>query len=71
MTRLFRDGRTETIRSLSSASVAFVKAMLAPKESNENRIALLKKAADQHQVLVEPRPVWGWGGGETWLQFND
>jgi hypothetical protein len=52
MTRLFRDGRTETIRSLSNASVAFVKAMLSPKESNDSRIALLKKAADQHQVTT-------------------
>lgn len=50
MTRLFRDGRTETIRSLSKHSVAFVRAMLDKRASSADRIAALRLAADKHQV---------------------
>ncbi len=105
MTRLFRDGRTETIRryrlhadsrpclsfrsnfarcsrrscccrvcccrfcfsrcsvSLSDGSVAFVKAMINPSATNAQRIDLLKKAADGHQVTTVCF-VWG---HEFWL----
>uniref|UniRef100_A0A674NYX0 Carnitine O-palmitoyltransferase 1, muscle isoform n=1 Tax=Takifugu rubripes TaxID=31033 RepID=A0A674NYX0_TAKRU len=47
MTRMFRDGRTETVRSCTSEAVAFVKAM----ESNAQRLALFRKAADKHQNM--------------------
>lgn len=48
MTRLFREGRTETVRSCSVESSNWVKAMVndAP---NDEKIALLKKACDYHQ----------------------
>ena len=38
MTRLFREGRTETVRSCSIESVAWVKAM----ESNEKSVSTSK-----------------------------
>jgi len=46
--RLFRDGRTETIRSLTSDSAAFCRAMAA---RDPNALALLHKANDTHAVL--------------------
>ena len=49
MTRLFRNGRTETIRSVSTASAKFVKAMKDAQYSQEDRISLLKEAATAHQ----------------------
>ena len=39
-----------TFRSLSDDSVAFVKAMVNPAATNLDRISLLKRAADSHQV---------------------
>jgi carnitine O-palmitoyltransferase 1 len=48
MTRLFRNGRTETVRPVSIESVAFVKAMENPELSNKERAALLRKACDRH-----------------------
>ena len=41
-----------TCHSLSDASVAFVKAMVNPSADNAQRIELLKRAAEQHQVWV-------------------
>ncbi|XP_071534183.1 carnitine O-palmitoyltransferase 1, liver isoform isoform X1 [Panulirus ornatus] len=49
MTRLFRDGRTETVRPCSIESSAWVKAMEDKTVSNEERVALLRKACVQHQ----------------------
>eukprot|EP00128_Syssomonas_multiformis_P006038 Colp12_sorted_trinity150504_noHs@1638 len=49
MTRLFKDGRTETVRPLSDESAAFVKSMFDSYKSSKERIALLNKAADKHQ----------------------
>ncbi|XP_069936378.1 carnitine O-palmitoyltransferase 1, liver isoform isoform X1 [Cherax quadricarinatus] len=49
MTRLFRDGRTETVRPCTIESAAWVKAMEDKTVSNEERVALLKKACIQHQ----------------------
>uniref|UniRef100_A0A673ABX4 Carnitine O-palmitoyltransferase 1, muscle isoform n=1 Tax=Sphaeramia orbicularis TaxID=375764 RepID=A0A673ABX4_9TELE len=46
MTRMFRDGRTETVRSCTSEAVAFVRAMEDP-----GRLALFRKAADKHQNM--------------------
>ena len=48
MMRLFRDGRTETIRSLSLESVEFVRAMDNPKVSVEERRRLHKVAVEGH-----------------------
>ncbi len=50
MTRLFRNGRTETIRSLSTESCAFVKAMCNKTATNKQRQAALHAAAEQHKV---------------------
>ncbi|XP_075064553.1 carnitine O-palmitoyltransferase 1, muscle isoform [Mixophyes fleayi] len=51
MTRLFREGRTETVRSCTSQSCEFVKAMEDPNQSKENRLALYRAAADHHQLM--------------------
>ncbi|XP_055853028.1 carnitine O-acetyltransferase-like [Episyrphus balteatus] len=46
--RIFRNGRTETIRSCSNESMAFAKAMLEPN-SDELRVELLRKAVNVHR----------------------
>lgn len=48
MTRLFREGRTETVRSCTVESSDFVRSMLDDDKTDEERIELLKKAANQH-----------------------
>lgn len=50
MTRLFRRGRTETVRSLSLESVAFVKAMVDKTKSKKEVIELLKAASERHNL---------------------
>lgn len=50
MTRLFREGRTETVRSCTKDTCAFVKAVEA-KAENQELIRLARKAADTHQLL--------------------
>uniref|UniRef100_H3CYN5 carnitine O-palmitoyltransferase n=1 Tax=Tetraodon nigroviridis TaxID=99883 RepID=H3CYN5_TETNG len=50
MTRLFREGRTETVRSCTVESCAFVRSMIRD-ETTEERLRLLKKAAEKHQNL--------------------
>ncbi|KAF7697672.1 hypothetical protein HF521_004182 [Silurus meridionalis] len=52
MTRLFREGRTETVRSCSNESCAFVLALEAGEE-RERCISLLHKAAEKHQNLYK------------------
>jgi carnitine O-palmitoyltransferase 1 len=49
MTRLFREGRTETVRSCSIESAKWVKSMNDENSSSSERAALLKKACDYHQ----------------------
>ncbi len=49
MTRLFREGRTETIRSCSIESCKWVKSMMDPNVTNEERCKLFKEACDYHQ----------------------
>lgn len=49
MTRLFALGRTETIRSASTDSVAFVRAFEDPAVAREEKVKLLVKAANHHQ----------------------
>uniref|UniRef100_A0A4W6DP22 Carnitine O-palmitoyltransferase 1, muscle isoform n=1 Tax=Lates calcarifer TaxID=8187 RepID=A0A4W6DP22_LATCA len=51
MTRMFRDGRTETVRSCTSEAVAFVRAMEDADATNAQRLALFRKAADKHQNM--------------------
>lgn len=49
MTRLYLQGRTETVRSLSSDSVAFVKAFLDKSVPKATTISLLRRACNRHQ----------------------
>ncbi|XP_037788959.1 carnitine O-palmitoyltransferase 1, liver isoform-like [Penaeus monodon] len=49
MTRLFRDGRTETVRPCTIESAAWVKAMEDKVSTDEDRVTLLRKACGQHQ----------------------
>lgn len=49
MTRLYREGRTETVRPCTIESAAWVKSMENPKSSVQDRIDLLDKACMQHQ----------------------
>ncbi|XP_077567096.1 carnitine O-palmitoyltransferase 1, liver isoform isoform X1 [Stigmatopora nigra] len=51
MTRLFREGRTETVRSCTAETCAFVAAMVAGQTPREERLALLKAAAEKHQSM--------------------
>uniref|UniRef100_A0A8C3VBC9 Carnitine O-palmitoyltransferase 1, muscle isoform n=1 Tax=Catharus ustulatus TaxID=91951 RepID=A0A8C3VBC9_CATUS len=50
MTRLFREGRTETVRSCTSESTAFVRSMFGSPQRSE-RQRLFKAAAEKHQQL--------------------
>ncbi|XP_074028252.1 carnitine O-palmitoyltransferase whd isoform X2 [Leptinotarsa decemlineata] len=50
MTRLYREGRTETLRPLSLESAAWVKAMEDGKTSTEEKIRLLGVACRKHQA---------------------
>ncbi|XP_052221203.1 carnitine O-acetyltransferase-like isoform X1 [Dreissena polymorpha] len=47
--RMFQLGRTETIRSCSSESVAFTRAMLDPAVSDGRKAELLRRAIDSHK----------------------
>eukprot|EP01012_Entosiphon_sulcatum_P004510 TRINITY_DN1179_c0_g1_i1.p1 TRINITY_DN1179_c0_g1~~TRINITY_DN1179_c0_g1_i1.p1 ORF type:complete len:817 (-),score=131.69 TRINITY_DN1179_c0_g1_i1:16-2466(-) len=60
MTRLYRSGRTETIRSASNQSAAFVKAMEDPSVPKEQKIKLLREAGKQH-VLASREAMCGRG----------
>ncbi|KAM5131794.1 carnitine O-palmitoyltransferase 1, liver isoform-like isoform 2-T3 [Mantella aurantiaca] len=51
MTRLFREGRTETVRSCTVESSSFTKSMMDPTKTDEERLKLFRKAADKHQLL--------------------
>lgn len=48
MTRLFREGRTETVRPCTVESINFCKAMDDPNVPHEEKKALFKKATDIH-----------------------
>uniref|UniRef100_A0A8B9HCD3 Carnitine palmitoyltransferase 1Aa (liver) n=1 Tax=Astyanax mexicanus TaxID=7994 RepID=A0A8B9HCD3_ASTMX len=50
MTRLFREGRTETVRSCTVETCNFVRAMIS-NETREKKLDLLKQAAEKHQQL--------------------
>lgn len=47
-TRLFAGGRTECVRSTSTESIAFVRAMMDPTTSRDQRERLLRKALSTH-----------------------
>ncbi|KFD58677.1 hypothetical protein M513_00370 [Trichuris suis] len=49
MTRLYREGRTETVRPVTKESCAFVRAMDDPNVQNSERRFLLQKACERHQ----------------------
>ncbi|NXL37539.1 CPT1A palmitoyltransferase, partial [Glaucidium brasilianum] len=51
MTRLFREGRTETVRSCTVESCNFVRRMEDPTESNEIKLKFFRLAAAKHQHL--------------------
>ncbi|OWK50807.1 Carnitine O-palmitoyltransferase 1, muscle isoform [Lonchura striata] len=51
MTRLFREGRTETVRSCTAEATAFVRCMADPHGSRSERQRLFKAAAEKHQQL--------------------
>ncbi|KAB1251412.1 Carnitine O-palmitoyltransferase 1; liver isoform [Camelus dromedarius] len=51
MTRLFREGRTETVRSCTTESCNFVLAMVDPTQTVEQRLNLFKIASKKHQHL--------------------
>ncbi|XP_058518694.1 carnitine O-palmitoyltransferase 1, liver isoform [Ochotona princeps] len=51
MTRLFREGRTETVRSCTTESCNFVLAMMDPTQTVEQRLQLFKLASEKHQYL--------------------
>ena len=48
MTRLFKEGRTETVRSCSIESAEWVKSMVDPEAQNEDRVKLFRKACEYH-----------------------
>ncbi|XP_023681837.1 carnitine O-palmitoyltransferase 1, liver isoform-like isoform X1 [Paramormyrops kingsleyae] len=50
MTRLFKEGRTETVRSCTSESCAFVRALDSGEDADHCK-RLLRLAADKHQNL--------------------
>uniref|UniRef100_A0A670I5X3 Choline/carnitine acyltransferase domain-containing protein n=1 Tax=Podarcis muralis TaxID=64176 RepID=A0A670I5X3_PODMU len=51
--RRFHRGRTETIRSTTSAALAFVRAMADDDCQAPERLSLLKKAVEVHSTLTE------------------
>ncbi|XP_075364027.1 carnitine O-palmitoyltransferase 1, muscle isoform isoform X2 [Mycteria americana] len=51
MTRLFREGRTETVRSCTAESTAFVRSMADARQTRAERQRLFKLAADKHQHM--------------------
>ncbi|XP_042637442.1 carnitine O-palmitoyltransferase 1, liver isoform [Orycteropus afer afer] len=51
MTRLFREGRTETVRSCTMESCSFVLAMMDPHTTVEQKRKLFKLASEKHQLL--------------------
>ncbi|XP_053623682.1 carnitine O-palmitoyltransferase 1, liver isoform [Plodia interpunctella] len=50
MTRMFREGRTETVRPCTIESSAWVKAMQDPNSTVEEKMDLFRKAAQRHQI---------------------
>ncbi|TFY83219.1 hypothetical protein EWM64_g789 [Hericium alpestre] len=57
LTRLFEHGRTETIRTLTSDSRAWVLAMVDPSTPLQKRLALLRRAVQTHTRLTREAAV--------------
>lgn len=53
MTRLYLNGRTETVRSVTNESCDFVRAMVTNNVSREEKIRLLHAAGEKHTVLYK------------------
>lgn len=53
MTRLYREGRTETVRPVTIESAEWVYSMHDPKKSVKERLELLKKACDYHTLVIQ------------------
>ncbi|KAK9478892.1 acyltransferase ChoActase/COT/CPT [Lipomyces japonicus] len=51
-TRQFQNGRTETCRTVSDESVAFVKAFTDPTVDNKTKIATFRRAIDAHVKYI-------------------
>ncbi|XP_067849726.1 carnitine O-palmitoyltransferase 1, liver isoform-like isoform X1 [Heptranchias perlo] len=51
MTRLFREGRTETVRSCTSQSTEFVLSMMDSTQTSEQKLKFFKIAAEKHQSM--------------------
>lgn len=52
MTRLFREGRTETVRPVTPESCAWVLSMLDKNATNEERRKKLVEACNIHQRYI-------------------
>ncbi|CAL8075468.1 unnamed protein product [Calicophoron daubneyi] len=52
MTRCFREGRTETVRSCTAEAAAFVRSMLEENSPREERLAKFRTATERHQRLI-------------------
>nr|XP_003465467.1 carnitine O-palmitoyltransferase 1, brain isoform isoform X1 [Cavia porcellus] len=53
MTRLFLEGRTETVRSCTREACDFVSAMEDPEKTDTQCLALFRAAVDKHQALLK------------------
>ncbi|XP_020015570.2 palmitoyl thioesterase CPT1C isoform X1 [Castor canadensis] len=53
MTRLFLEGRTETVRSCTREACNFVKAMEDKEKTDPQCLALFRVAVDKHQALLK------------------
>ncbi|KAJ8261065.1 hypothetical protein COCON_G00167880 [Conger conger] len=51
--RMFRLGRTDTIRSASSSSLRFTQAMDDPSTQNTEKVALLREAVQAHRAYTD------------------
>lgn len=50
--RIFTNGRTEAIRSCSNESIEFAKSMVLTKNTDEQRLELLRKAVNAHNAYA-------------------
>ena len=48
MTRMYREGRTETVRPVTIESAAFVRSMTDPSKTRQERLALMQEASTMH-----------------------
>ncbi|ELW47128.1 Carnitine O-palmitoyltransferase 1, liver isoform [Tupaia chinensis] len=53
MTRLFLEGRTETVRSCTREACDFVRAMEDQEKTDPQRLVLFRVAVDKHQALLK------------------